>query len=411
MKTTDKASFIGLIVFVVCLYLLVQLNFLNYYEHMGIPLGRVDVDNYLGDVRNPDYGIIYHTLLIQPAKVLSSHITPELYFTYLIPLILCIALPISIFMLSFFLSESALVALFATVVCMLGTITLTVFGISGAWAQMMATVFFLWFIIYYESYNMLDDDTRESMLFLTVVAICLTALSHIKVLALIFLYFMVRELYIKRYKFVVPIGILSLIMLILFGSSTLGDYQYNMTLWEVLTRFVSPISLILIVFSIIWLLCKKNPTEKERSMKILILFSVMTFIISSFAILWRPLFSVIPIFVVIGVIYLFKIFERITLMYKIILSILIILSAAYFCYMSVEGGLLEMYKETIPGCFNDTTRNIDSRIIKSLYFSNLNDTIDLGCINFTAKPVHRVVGHMDYLNNKIIETDIVYNIS
>jgi len=131
MNIRTKGAFLGLAFLVAFLYVGVQLNFINYYDRFGIPFGKQDVDNYLISINNGSYIGPDDMLVIHMSRVLSSIITPELLLTWMVPLFLCVFLPLTVFMLGFWMSRDGTVALVSTVVFVFGTIVLQAFGISA----------------------------------------------------------------------------------------------------------------------------------------------------------------------------------------------------------------------------------------------------------------------------------------
>ena len=90
---------------------------------------------------------------------------------------------------------------------------------------------------------------------------------------------------------------------------------------------------------------------------------------SYFSVLWRPLISVIPLFVIFATLAIFYTLSKIDPRLSIILGVVVILAMMMFFYNSIQSGIYEMYKELVSGYFNEVRHTINASIFKAMYIS------------------------------------------
>jgi len=361
MNIRTKGAFLGLAFLVAFLYVGVQLNFINYYDRFGIPFGKQDVDNYLISINNGSYIGPDDMLVIHMSRVLSSIITPELLLTWMVPLFLCVFLPLTVFMLGFWMSRDGTVALVSTVVFVFGTIVLQAFGISALWSQMISTVFFVWAVIFSEEYF---RNKASLMGNLAAIMAALSVFAHLKAAGIFLIYIAIRFSLTHRKNALNTIPILFVMLAAIIYCIITPSYPYTVDVWYVFTHFMYPLLWILAFFGLL-----KGLVSKQHSLVVISSMVFMIMGISSISVLWRPLLSALPFLAVFATIEIFEILDR----QRPVVSMIIILSLCLvlmaYSYDLTGMALTSMYQEMIPGFFNDTVRNVNGTLFDSIWVS------------------------------------------
>lgn len=360
MSVRTKGAFVGLIFLVMVLYVGVQLNFITYYGKFGIPFGKYDVENYLLSIKDTSYIGPNDMFIIHVSRDLSRFVKPEILLTWMIPAFLCIFLPVTVFMLAFWMSKDGTVALVSTVVYVFGTMSMQAFGISAMWSQMISTIFFVWSIIFAEEYY------RTKSVLLRNIAMIMAAVSifsHLRAAGVYIIYAAIRTNLIKG-NFSRGIQIFAVIAAAIAYSSTLPANQYDVGLWYVFTNFMFPLLWILAMFGMIKAAFSKNTSLAAISSMV---FVVM--IISSFSVLWRPLLSVLPFLAVFATMEMFAVFDKYHPVVSMIIIVLLLVVLLAYSYNLLGAFLTAMHQEMIPGFYNETVRNINGTLFHSIWIS------------------------------------------
>jgi len=360
MNTRTKGAFVGLIFLVMVLYVGVQFNFIVYYGKFGIPFGKYDVENYLLSIKDASYIGPNDMFIIHMSRVLGGLVKPEILLTWMIPAFLCIFLPVTVFMLAFWMSKDGTIALVSTVVYVFGTMSLQAFGISAMWSQMVSTIFFIWSIIFAEEYYKTKSVLLRNV---AMIMAAVSIFSHLKAVGVYMIYAAIRTNLIKD-KFARGIQIFAVIAAAIIYSSTLPANQYDVGLWYVFVNFMYPLLWILAIFGMI-----KAAFSKNTSLAVISLMVFVIIFVSSFSVLWRPLLSALPFLAVFATMEMFEVFDKqhpIVSMI-IIVSLLVVLLAYSFNLLGMY--LTAMHQEMIPGFYNETVRNINGTLFDSIWVS------------------------------------------
>jgi len=349
------------------LFSFVQMHFLSYYNVFGIPFGKVDVDAYMGAI-NKDEISIDHVLITLIPSALSSIIDPGLLYTVTIPFLACIILPLTLFFFAYYFSRDYTTAFFSVFIMLFGTFTLHVYLITALWAQMLATIFALWSIIFIEHYYRTNN---RAVIFVAVIFSILTILSHPAGFAMVFIYIGLKIYNDISRKSLFILCIIPLVGLSVYILDTFtvmfGDYIYVISLDYVFMYFVHPVFWIMAGISAIFLL----HTEQKQ----LVFMSFIVGVVSPAFVLWRPLISILPLVAYFSAIVL----SKYTIVYNypkfknIILPILaclfIVLCVVFVSSnttMFMNAMLWEMEAE--PGILDVFPRSINSSIMRDMYF-------------------------------------------
>jgi len=371
---TKHSAVLGLAVLMLVLYMGVQITFLDFYNHYGLPFGRVDVDNYM-TATSRGVGFPDHMMITSLSIIASKFMDMSLFLTFFIPLALTILLPLSVFVLALFMSKDWTVAFYSTMAYVFGTISLQAFGISAMWSQMLATIFIIWAYIFYETYIEKKD---RGLLTTVYVMVVLTAIAHIKSTAALAIYGALRHILMGRRQ-LATILIATAIAAYAFLTNTMFDsYPYTVNISDVLTSFMHPLLWILAIFFIL-----RNMGTKDMRLMALMLFCTFTFVISYFSVLWRPLLSVLPFLVVFAVMEFFTYLKQARPSVGITLGIIFMIALIVFGSNLTKSSIYTMYEEMVPGKFNET-RPMDPTYFKNMFSirdgnvgSFTNDTNDL----------------------------------
>lgn len=349
------------------LFSFVQLHFLSYYNVVGIPFGKSDVDNYMMTVREGDIRAD-HVLITAIPYLFSSVLDSGLFYTVFVPFFACIILPITLFMFSYYFSKRWEIALFSVVFMLFGTFTLQVYLISALWAQMMSTVFALWSIIFIDRYANVGGG---GVLKLAAFSLILTILSHPAGFGMVAIYVALilyeRVCFKKTIIAVSSVGFIIGMWVLCRFTNLLGNYIYKVNVFDVFTGFAP----LFVWFYAIFLMFIDGGVIIKRLFKLVI----FIFLISSFFVLWRPMLSVLPVVSYMAGCFMFKVlvvdtFIRRTLLLKIILVFITIFGLVIFTSMVTNDFMLSMLweMEVNEGVIDGLPRSINSTIIRDIYF-------------------------------------------
>jgi hypothetical protein len=130
MKSENSWAFLGFAVMIAILYIFVQINYIDYYRNYIIPFGRLDVDNYRKTIMDDNKIDLDHPAITYMGRIFGVNSYGPM-FTYAIPIVLCIILPMAVFMMSLYFMRDGPMALLTTICYMFGTVSVVAFGISA----------------------------------------------------------------------------------------------------------------------------------------------------------------------------------------------------------------------------------------------------------------------------------------
>ena len=367
-------------------YIVSQIFFLNYYDIYKIPFGRVDVDNYLDTIRTSDNSGVWHAAIIIIGQTAQRFIDMSLFFTVFIPFLVCIVLPFSFFILYLYLIKDAKTSFLALLFLMFATYTMQAFMISAYWAQLIATIFLVWFILFYEVYI---DTKNRHFLVLGMISAILMMFSHLKFAGALVAYIFSRCVVSKKWASVVGLFLIFVVGISIYPGVLLSTYPVKMGVSYVIEKFVFPPFWFVAVLFIAMRYSKFKDIDKT-----LAIFVVLLFLMSSVSALWRPLISGLGI-IVYFVALCFKELEKKTgrLLYAVTVMVTFLFIFIYFYYITLYA-LNSMLGEMIPGVFNETYRDMDPNPFLRM-FSNGNVT------------VMKTTGFVSSLTGQVTEKDSV----
>jgi hypothetical protein len=360
MKTSDKGAIVGLLFLMAFMYIAVQLNFIYFYREMGVPFGRSDVDEYMKDIAKPDISIGDHVFIILLSKSVSTFMSPGEFITYYIPIMLCLVMPLTVFILAFILSEDGTRAFYSTMVSMFGTIMFLAFGISSLWAQMESTIFIIWFIILYEIYQKVKSN---DVLVLMAVFAILSIVSHCKAAVFIPLYLLIRYFVDGRAVLVTVASTILMLAFVLVHGTVFDPYPYDIDASYVFFNFMFPLLWVLAFYYML----DQFIFSKKKIQTVMIL-SVVVLVVSSMSVQWRPLLTVLPLFALFATMGLFKMLEKMNPWIAIILGTALAFVLFVFFFHMFQNSMYAMYQEIVPGIYNDTRTTIDLAKFSNMYF-------------------------------------------
>jgi hypothetical protein len=392
-------SMIAACIIIGLVYLAVQVEFLQYYQAYKKPFGRVDVDNYLDTIHDhQDKGQdskTRHILIYALGKASSFFFTPELGFSFLIPLVTCVILTGTVYIFLLYFTRDPELSLLGLIFYIFGTYSMQAFLISAYWAQLFATIGLFVFIILFEEYM-----AKKSNTVLVLCALCaiFMLVAHLKFIGAIPLYIFARATVNKSFK--VSIGIMGMLLIgwLLFPNILTSVYPVPMGIDYVLTKFLMPMFWLI---AIAYMYDFKSTSVIDRTF---FLFACLVFIISSFSALWRPLVSALPIFIYLVVKYIGDLRINRKLYYAMVL--LIVACMGVYFFFTTSYAISSMLGEMIPGVFPFTYRDMDPNPFLHMFSGN---GADLSKFNETGQniTVHRVTGFVSSLTGKATETDVV----
>lgn len=349
------------------LFSFVQLHFFNYYTVFGIPFGKVDVDIYMQTIADGEFSPD-HLLLTAVPSLLYSVVDPAFLYTVSIPFFVCIVLPLTLFMFSYYFSKDKLTAFISVGIMLFGTFTLQVYLISALWAQMLATVFALWSIIFVDLY---EKEGRGVILGIALLFGLFTILSHPAGFAMVFMY-VAMKVYTrvsKKFMFVIILLIMLSMGVFVLNEMTnmFGSYIYSVTIGYVLMYFAMPFVWILAVVGMFGLI--------HGDQRYLVFMTLITFAVSPAFILWRPLISILPLisyFAAVALVWFTRLYDDFGFRNFIIPVFFILFAAFVVFYVSdttntfMNAMLWEM--EADPGYIDVLPRSVNSTIVRDMYF-------------------------------------------
>jgi len=380
-------------------YLIVQVEFLQFYQAYKKPFGRVDVDNYLDTVYDhQDKGQeskVRHILVYALGKASSFIFTPELGYSFIIPFITCVILTGMIYVFFLYFTRDPELSLLGLVFYIFGTYSMQAFLISAYWAQLFATIGLFAFIILFEEYIKKKDNY---ILILCILCAVYMLVSHLKFIGAIPLYIFARAIVNKSFK--VSIGIMAMLLMgwLLFPNILTSIYPVPMGIDYVLTKFLMPLFWLIVIA---YMYDFKNTTVIDRTF---FLFACLVFVISSFSALWRPLVSALPIFIYFVVKYIGDLRVNRKVYYAMVL--LIVACMGVYFFFTTSYAISSMLGEMIPGVFPLTYRDMDPNPFLHMFSGS---GADLLKFNETGQniTVHKVMGFVSSLTGKTTETDVV----
>lgn len=381
MKTSDKGAIVGLLFLMVFMYIAVQLNFISFYREMGVPFGRSDVDEYMKDIAKPDISVGDHVFIVLLSKASSSFMSPGEFLTYYIPIMLCLVMPLTVFVLAFMLSEDGTVAFYSTVVSVFGTIMFLAFGVSSLWAQMESTIFIMWFIILYEIYQ--KAKSNDVLVLMAIFAI-LSVVSHYKAAVFIPLYLLIRYFVDGGAVLVTVASVVLMLAFVLVHGTVFDPYPYDIDVSYVFFNFMFPL---LWVFAFCYMIDQFVFSKKK--MQTAMILSVVVLVVSSVSVQWRPLLTVLPFFALFATMGLFRMIEKMNPWIAVFLGAVSALVLFMFFFYMFQNSMYAMYQEIVPGIYNDTRTSIDLGKFVSMYFPGSEI---------------RVTGYVTQFSNNTIET-------
>jgi len=357
-------------VIVLSLFVFVQLHFLGFHGEFGIPFGKSDVDNYLLCVNDGNIRLD-HVLITLVPYLMVDFISPEMFYILTIPFIACLILPITMFMFAFYFSKRKDIALWSTFILMFGTFSLQVYIISALWAQMLATIFAMWTIIFIRHYTVTG---KSSLILASLILTIITALSHPAGFCMIAIFFGMTVYSRTAHKFawsvVVLCGTFATMLAIQNFTNMFDEYFFKVDLAYVLDMFAPLAVWIILPFGM--LVCYIGKDEGER---FLIGVTLAMAIASPLFVLWRPLISLLPLvayFVgkfIVGFLGSYDDFIWNNAIRPIFVIALMIGLGAFTSYVTNEfmGSMLwEM--EAQEGISPELPRSLNSTIFRDMYF-------------------------------------------
>ena len=354
---TKSGAIIGLMILMLVLYMGIQITFLDFYNHYGLPFGRADVDNYMVDINR---GIEFpnHIFVVGLTRLSSSLMNPSLFITFFIPLALTIALPLSVFVLALFMTKDWTMSFYSVMAYVFGTISLQAFGISAMWSQMFATIFIVWAYIFFETYI---EKRIGTLRLISAIMAVMTFIAHAKSAAAFAIYGALRYIIMGRRQLAVILAATGVVAYAFLAENIFEYYPYTVDIWFVLTNFMHPFLWVLAGFFIM-----RNMKSADIRTMTLIAFCAFTFVISYFSVLWRPLLSALPFLVVFAVMEFFRLLRQAHPAVGVTLGVLLMIALIVFGFNLTRSSLYAMYEEMVPGKFNET-RQMDSAYFKSMF--------------------------------------------
>jgi hypothetical protein len=382
LKKIPKFGIVAVVMLGV-LYLVSQIFFLHYYQVCGIPFGRIDVDNYMDGFVNRKLGDVTHTLLYISGDVASQFMDMRGFFTLLIPLLSCLILPMTVFIFMLYFSRDVEMSFVGLVFYIIGSYSMQAFMISAYWSQLYATIFFFWFVIMLEEYG---RSRNRHCLVVGIICAILMFISHMKFAGAIVIYLFSRAIINNDKRGVLLYGGVFVAGIIMFPNVLVNDYPISMGVDYVLGKFLMPLLWVMFLISVF-----VYPRGLTDSDKALVLFAGGVFAISSTSALWRPLITVLPIFVYYSIRCLMALRGR-RIYYPVLVCLIVI--CLVYSYTITLYALNSMLGEMIPGTFEHTYRNMDPNPFLHM-FSNGNI------------PVYKSGGFVSVLGWSANETDEV----
>lgn len=404
MKSTYHIIIACLLIGIV--YLAAQAEFLQYYELYKKPFGRVDVDNYLdtiyGKASKTFDSKLAHTLIYVIGSISKQYNAVEIVFTFLIPLVSCIAMTGTVFLFILYFTRDSELSLLGLIFYIFGTFSMQAFMVSSYWAQLFATIGLLLFIIFFEEYL---KNNKRLCLIICIACATYMALAHLKFVGAIPLYILSRMIVKKNFKIVAGIFIMLLIGWYMFPSILVSSYPVVVSVGYVVGKFLFPAFWVVVAaYVIFW---RKELSDTEWTFFV---FIVLVAVLSSFSALWRPLISVLPILIY----FVVKFFgefrnegkkQNKSIYYYSMIAVTLLCLSVYF-YETTSYSLSSMVGEMVPGVFNTTYRDMDPGPLLHMFGGT---TSDIDKFNVTqSPPLHRVDGFVS-ITGHAVETDVIIN--
>ena len=369
-------------------FIAVEVVFISYYNIYKIPFGRVDVDNYFRIINDFDANQFFtHMGVYLIILGLNKFTAPAYVFTFLIPAT-AVLFFFSFFVFMMVFTKDPKFSLVGVVFLMLGTYAAQAFLISAFWAQLYATIFFMWFVIFLE-YYFLTKNFKAKILALSCFA--LIALFHLKIAGMILIYLAIRSFIDKKYINAVIWTVICAVGFLFNSDVLVSTYVVDVSVVYILVEFLFPAFW---AFMLLYMWFNRKNLQKYEITWFI--FFIAMFVVSSKSALWRPLLTVFPLAVYFVVrLYMLidgKFKNRIACNVLIIFSILLML---FYTYDVTLFSLNSMLGEMIPGVFPYTYRDMDPNPFLHMFTKDKNVTIN------------RVTGFVSSLTGQKTETDTV----
>jgi hypothetical protein len=348
-------------------YAFVQLHFLSFYNIFGLPFGKSDVDIYMGQI-GADYIANDHVLLNLIPLLFKGIVDPGLFYTVVIPLSLCVFLPLTLFVFAVYYSRDQLISFVAVFMLVFGTFSFQVYGFSALWAQLYATVFSLWSVVFFQHWT----QTKKNVLLLVVgMFAVLSVLSHVAGAGFLALFVGFYFCCGVRNRVVLAVLIILAVFVLIFMGRSLGemfgDYIYEVDLSYVMNGFAMAPVWVLAFFG----MALEHCHNKKRS---LIYAVLATLLISPAFVLWRPIISVLPVisyFAAVGFISVLREAYRkggafFTVLIVVIFSIYLVEYSMGTTRGFIKSMLWEMEAE--PGLVDRLPRALNGTVFRDIYF-------------------------------------------